>query len=133
MKRFWITIAIALPLIPVFWAMVLHFDPLCGEELIREQHSPDGRYVAVLMERNCGATTRYVEHINLRRADRKFPSGFLDGTIKDGEIFTLENRDGGGSVEFEWVGTTLKIHHPADKGVFKKETTWNDVDVTYVF
>ena len=113
MKRFWITIAVALPLIPVFWAMLLHFDPPCGGELIEEQRSPDGHYVAALMERNCGATTRYVEHINLRRADRNFPSGFFDGTVKDGEIFTLENRNGGGrALQFEWVGKKLNIHHP---------------------
>jgi hypothetical protein len=96
MERFWITIAVALPLIPVFWAMLLHFDPPCGGQLIEEQRSPDGHYLAAVMERNCGATTRYVEHINLRRADRNFPSGLFDGTVKDGEIFTLENRNGGG-------------------------------------
>ena len=66
MKRFWITIAVALPLIPVFWAMLLHFDPPCGGELIEEHRSPDGHYVAALMERNWGAATRYVEHMNLR-------------------------------------------------------------------
>jgi hypothetical protein len=62
--------------------MVLHFDPLCGEEILQEQRSPDGRYVAVSMERNCGATTDYVQHINLRAADPKFSSDFFDGTIQ---------------------------------------------------
>jgi hypothetical protein len=131
MKKFWITIAIAVTFIPIFWIALVHFDPLCGEERIEEHGSPDGRYVAALMERNCGATTRYVQHINLKRAGRKFSSGFFDGTIKDGEIFTLENRNGG-SVEFEWVGKTLKIHYPADDGVFKKQTAWNDVGIAYV-
>jgi hypothetical protein len=133
MKRFWISLAVALPVAVLFWIAVMHFDPSCGEEIKGEQRSPDGRYVAVLMERNCGATTRYVEHINLRRTDRKFSSGFLDGTIKDGEIFTLETRDDGGSVEFEWVGRVLTIHYPADEGVFKKQTTWKDVEIAYVF
>lgn len=99
--------------------------------MVGERQSPDGRYVAALMERNCGATTRYVEHINLRRADRKFSSGFFDGTIKDGEIFTLENRNGGGPLEFEWVSKKLHVHHPADEGVFTKQTVWNDVVVEY--
>lgn len=132
MKRFWITIAIALPLVPVFWAAVIHFSPPCGEEVMGEQHSPDGRYVAVSMKRNCGATTRYVEHINLRRADRKFSSSFFSGTINDGEVFTLEDRNGG-SVEFEWIGNVLNIHYPPDERVFKKQTAWNDVEVAYVF
>jgi hypothetical protein len=89
MERFWITIAVALPVIPVFWAMLLHFDPPCGGELIEEQRSPDGHYVAAVMERNCGATTRYVEHINLRRADRNFSSGLFDGTVKRMLRFSL--------------------------------------------
>src|ERR1700690_1413447 len=132
MKRFWISLAIALPLGVMFWIAVMHFDPSCGEETKEEQSSPDVRYVAVLMERNCGATTRYVEHITLRRADRKFSSGFLAVTIKDGQIFPLEPRDDGGSAEFEWVDGVLTIHYPADEGVFKKQTTWKDVEIAYV-
>ena len=82
MKRFWITIAIALPLIPAFWVMVLHFNPLCGEELIAEKTSPDGLYVATLMSRNCGAATPYVSHLNLRSTKSKFHPAFLDGVIQ---------------------------------------------------
>ena len=133
MKRFWITLAVALPAVALFWIAVMHFDRSCGEEVMAQQPSPNGRYVAVLMERNCGATTRYVEHINLRRTDRKFSSSFFSGTINDGEVFTLENRSGGGSVEFEWVGNLLKIHYPADEGVFKRQSSWNDVEIAYVF
>jgi hypothetical protein len=40
--------------------VVLHFNPLCGEETVLEKMSPDGKYVAVLMTRTCGATTSYV-------------------------------------------------------------------------
>jgi hypothetical protein len=65
-----------------------HFNPLCGEETVLEKMSPDGRYVAVLMTRNCGATTSYVAHINLRSAASNFRPGFFDGTVKDGEVFT---------------------------------------------
>lgn len=133
MKRFWISLAVALPLVAIFWIAVMHFDPSCGEEVKEEQRSPNGRYVAVLMERNCGAATRYVEHINLRQIDGKFTSSFFSGTISDGEVFTVEQRNGGGSVEFEWVGKGLKIHYPSDENVFKKRTDWNDVDIAYVF
>jgi hypothetical protein len=108
MKRFSITIGIAVSLIPIFWILFLHFVPSCGEELRQEKQSPDGRYLAVSMERNCGATTRYVEHINLRAASGSFSSDFLAGTISESEVFTLENRNGSGSVEFEWLARHLK-------------------------
>jgi Family of unknown function (DUF5412) len=78
MKQFWIILAIVVALVPLFWVMVLHFafDRMCGEELISEQTSPDNQYVAALMRRNCGATTRYVFHKNLRRATSKFHPHF---------------------------------------------------------
>lgn len=66
---------------------MLHFDPLCGEDLVTEKASPDGRYVASLMSRNCGATTKYVAHINLRLAGSRFHANFFDGTIKEGEVW----------------------------------------------
>ena len=133
MKRFWISLAVALPAVVLFWIAVMHFDPPCGEEVVKEQHSPDGRYVALLMERNCGATTRYADHINIRPATKRFSTNFFAGTITEGEVFTLENRNGGGPVQLEWAGRTLKIHYPANEGVFKKQPTWNDVDIAYVF
>lgn len=42
---------------------------LCGEELIETVASPDGKYVAAILIRNCGATTDYVSHLNLRERD----------------------------------------------------------------
>jgi hypothetical protein len=132
MKRFWISLAIAIPLVLMFWMAVMHFDPSCGEEIKEEQRSPDGRYVAVLMERNCGATTRYVEHINIRPANRSFSTSFFAGTTTEGEIFTLEDRNGG-PVQFEWAGKTLRVHYPADGRIVRKQPNWNDVDIAYVF
>ena len=72
----------------------LHFNPLCGEEMGMEKTSPDGVYVAQVMVRNCGATTRYVSHINLRSTTAKFRPGFLDGVITDGEVFTSTDYSG---------------------------------------
>src|SRR3954471_8303525 len=70
----------------------LHFDSLCGEEIFRELPSPDGAYIATSLERNCGATTNYVEHVNLRTANRKFSANFFGSTITDGEVFTFDQR-----------------------------------------
>ena len=88
----------------------LHFDPLCGERTIVEKMSPDGKYVAVLMERSCGATTPYVRHINLHRRSSKLRSGFFDGTVKDGEVFVSAKYNG---EHFCWSGSKkLLIGYP---------------------
>jgi hypothetical protein len=83
------------------------------------------------MERNCGATTRYVEHINLRPANRKFSSDFVNGTITDGEIFTLERRNNG-SIRVYWSGDhELHIEYPVSERTFGRQTSWNDVHIAY--
>ena len=100
----------------------LHFNPLCGEETVLERTSPDGRYVAVLMTRNCGATTSYVAHINLRPATSKFRQGFLDGTVKDGEVFTSSKYSGD---RFCWSKP-----HKLSIGYSKVNTArWRDVPI----
>lgn len=74
-------------------SLMVHFNPqrslsLCGEQTIVEKTSPDGRYVAVLMHRNCGTTLGRNAHINLRLASApRFRRRFLGGPINDGEIF----------------------------------------------
>ena len=123
---------VAFAIIAVSIAIIgfLHFDPMCGEDVIQQQPSPDGRYVAVLMERNCGATTRYVEHINLRRANHEFWRDFIGGTISTGEVFTMENRNGG-QVRFEWAGKDLNIEYPSNERAFLNSASWKDVHINY--
>jgi hypothetical protein len=47
-------------------------DWLCSNDIIKEQSSPDGRYIATLFERDCGATTPYYRIVSLRRATTPF-------------------------------------------------------------
>jgi hypothetical protein len=109
----------------------LHFNPLCGEEVVQELRSPDGRYVAISMERNCGATTGYVEHVNLRAANKKLSSDFFNGTIRDGEVFVFEQRGGDTSPRFAWSSNqTLKIENTCDERTWKSDV-WRDVSIDY--
>ena len=109
----------------------LHFNPLCGEDVIQEVRSPDGRYVAVSMERNCGATTGYVEHVNLRAANKKFSSDFFNGTITDGEMLVFEQSAGNNSPRFAWSSKKiLKIDNACDERTWKSYV-WHDVTVDY--
>ena len=104
---------------------VVHSNPLCGEETIIEKTSPDGRYGAVLMSRNCGATTRYVAHINLRPASSRFRPNFFDGTIHEGEIWGSSKYSG---ERFCWSSLRqIEIGYPADAA--SRPKTWRDVTV----
>src|SRR5437867_710129 len=100
MRRFLLAAVGAIALLVMAVALFFHFDPLCGEELALEQISPDGRYIAAWMIRNCGATTSYVDHVNLRLVSSGFHADFMDGTITDGEIVTFAK--GPSRVRFCW-------------------------------
>jgi hypothetical protein len=110
-------------------SLVLHFDPLCGEELMSEQTSPDGRRIAALMIRNCGATTDYASHVNVRSSGSSFHRGFFDGRITDGEILTFA---GAGRVRYCWLAAKRLNLDIQGRGKARKTSyAWQDVDVTY--
>lgn len=59
---------------------------MCGEEMIGESRSPEGSYVVRAYVRNCGATTGYVTHTNLRSRWSRFSTSW-EGTVTVGEFF----------------------------------------------
>jgi len=115
---------LGLVLLAIAGSLLLHFNQLCGEEVQKEITSPDGRYVAVLMSRNCGATTPFVAHINLRRANSQFRPDFFSGTITDGEIWGSSNYSGD---RFCWSGSNrLEIGYPRDSAS-RPPNSWQGV------
>lgn len=110
-------------------ALILHVYPLCNEDVVFEQTSPDGRYVAATMIRNCGATTQYVSHINVREAREKFRRGFFDGTVKDGEIITVATAR---VMRFCWLPPKrLNIAYLEPERRLAKRVEWRDLEITY--
>jgi hypothetical protein len=99
-----LALGIAAPIL-VFCGLVLLFfavTSLCGEESLERVDGSD--YVAELYQRNCGATTRYVYHVNVHKKGESLKAGlFSYGTITSGEVFTSERPP----VEITWVGPKL--------------------------
>lgn len=95
-----------------------------------EVKSPDGKYVAAAFERDCGATTGYVYHVNLRDEQGRF-SPNLEGTIKDGEVLTT----GQGKLRMVWKDeSTLQIECegcPHDYSPKAWQRAWKDVSIMY--
>jgi hypothetical protein len=127
-----ITIGTIVVLVAAVW-LFLHFNPLCGEDVISEETSPDGQYVAVLFERNCGATMPYVGHINLRLATTKFNTEFFNGTITSGEVFSVARRHEG-RVRFGWSGPRhFEIESPESEQNYHHQSDWRDVRIEYPY
>ena len=68
------------------------FKAMCVESVIAEAKSPDGRNVAVLKTRDCGAVTREVTHLFL------LDSAHLDA--KENSVFVAEFE---GNARIRWI------------------------------
>lgn len=108
----------------------MHYSPLCGEETAAEVASPDGAYVAATMVRNCGATTSYVDHVNLRAAKATFYPAFFGGTITTDELVALDTKRGHIG-KIEWVGPRRLSIDISGVAPDIHTSSWRDVSIEY--
>ena len=72
----------------------------CAETTKAQTVSPDGKYVATVYERDCGATTDFSTIVNVRLSNAKFSE-------KEGDIFIVRGQP---TVNLTWESSTgLKI------------------------
>lgn len=98
----------------------------CEKELVNERTSPDGRYIATVLERSCGVTSDYVTAINVRERRDPFEGDPADDVLR---IWGLP------PLEIQWEGPRqLVIGLPELRGkesVYAQEASWRDVAITY--
>ena len=96
--------------------------------------SPDGRWEAVLFERDCGATTDFATHVSLLSAGAKLPN-------KAGNVFTADSDHGQAplvagnviSVSIKWAGRdSLEIRYDRRARVFSREPKVQGISIVYV-
>ena len=96
---------------------------LCGDEVVSTLSSPGGRYRAVWIVRNCGATTDYVTHVVLERKS-------LLGWNRE-SVFVARGEQ---RLDIRWLtNDALQIDCPSctPERVFKKQADWNGITVAY--
>ncbi|MBI3946740.1 MAG: hypothetical protein HY321_12530 [Armatimonadetes bacterium] len=99
----------------------------CSETVKHADKSPDGRYTAVVFERDCGATTDYVMHVNLREGSRAFREE-RSGVIREGSVFVREGRC---HIGIRWKDSrTLVVTAPKDD-VFQRARAWRGMSIIY--
>jgi Family of unknown function (DUF5412) len=93
----------------------------CGTEVVQEVVSPQGHLVAAQYERNCGATTDYVNGVAIRRRDQAFR--YEDSAI----VYYVE---GHGKFDLKWAAEDhLIINERGSR--FKDEERWHNVRITH--
>lgn len=104
---------------------------MCGNEVLSETPSPDGKWKAVIFIVDCGATTTDREtapRVSILRAGDSLSnsdSGNVFGVSPAGAI----NHP---SVQADWEGPSqLVISYPARAAVFKQAERYKDVTIKY--
>ena len=97
----------------------------CEETNQSQTLSPDRRYVATVLVRECGVQKGYVTHVNLRKVTDVLLADH-DGVITAGEVVTTNDV---ASVTTRWVGNAKLEVGLRGTGPLKINTTgmWNDV------
>lgn len=102
-------------------AFLLHSS--CENTVKSEVRSPDGKYVATLFERNCGATTDFSTIVNLRESSVKFKGDDLGAVIVKGQH----------RIDLVWDDNTrlrLQCSDCRPEDIFKQERSWKEVEIS---
>lgn len=97
----------------------------CEDAIKIEAKSPDGKYVATLYERDCGATTDFSTIVALRDHSANFKGDDLGVVIVKGQH----------KFDLVWDGNTklhLQCHDCRSDEIFKEEKTWKNVEISFV-
>lgn len=103
----------------------------CGNTVLADSVSPDGRSGAVIFQRDCGATTGYSTQISVVRAGAR-PTGAGNAYVADGNHGAAVASHGGPWVETRWIDAShLLVRYDAQSRIFKQEREIAGVQITY--
>jgi len=95
----------------------------CSNDVLQKVTSPDRKHVMLVVERNCGATTDYAMHVQIRDA-----GGGPDST-SNSSVLIMGGRT---SVDEKWIDARhVQITH-GDGEVFKQSNDAGSVSFTFV-
>ena len=95
---------------------------MCGNTVISNAISPDGKWNALLFERNCGATTDHSSQISLLKSGKSLEN-------ENGNVFAAAGYPEGYTLSWE-SNNLVKILGVNGK-VYKKESQLHDIKFNY--
>lgn len=130
----WIIIIIlGVGIVVVGAAHLLTLD-MCGNRVVAEIASPDGRLKAVEFERDCGATTDFSTQVSVIKSNKRLASDSAGNAFSADSNHGLVPVHAAGvmEIDIQWVnGNTLQIGYPAGARVFSRQSKVGDVSVQY--
>src|SRR5437588_151486 len=86
----WALVVPVIRLIGAVATIYLHMRPSHSDVAVIESKSPDGKWIASVMQRKSGKDGSLAAHVNLRPADHSIRHGFFSGIATEGEVFALQ-------------------------------------------
>jgi len=115
----------------VFGPFGLGLDQDCRNRVIHEYPSPDGKRIAILFERDCGAGTDFSQQISILTPGAK-PTGGGNTFVSDDNHGAARKGSDGTYVALRWLSAhDLLIGYEAGARTFKKVTNLDGVDIVY--
>jgi hypothetical protein len=108
-------------------------DDSCGNTVLQDVPSPDGRWHAVVFARNCGATTGFSTQVSLLNGSRT-ATGSGNVFVADSDHGKVPSGPGGGPVVLaNWIDArTLRIRYDTGARVFRQDTRHDDLKLQYL-
>lgn len=99
-------------------------DDLCSNKIIGEYPSPNKQYIATVFERDCGATTSYIQAINIRESNKEFNSEDYENWIFTGT--------GQPQINILWNDNNkMKIFFVGSVKTSTKREQWKNIQISY--
>ncbi len=117
-----------------FWHSMPDTLDMCGNEIISQLPSPDGKRKVVVFQRDCGASTGFSTQVSVLAANTPLPNKGGNLFIADTDHDAAPSGPGGGpSVKVVWENaqSIALTHHPRAR-VFEAETEVGGVQARYV-
>lgn len=104
----------------------------CENILVKRVESPDGKHVAVLFQRDCGATTGLSTQVSILASD-EYTSGKGNAFIADDNHGAATVGAWGGSwADIRWIAPKhLLIYFAASSRIFEQNGQVSGVEVSY--
>jgi len=109
-----------------FYYLVLSDLPgLCNNEVFSQVNSPDGKYKALIFQRDCGATTGFSTQVSVLDISEELEN-------EGGNVFITANHPNENKIELHWVDSSnLIIQNTKTTEPSRKEPKIGTVDVRY--
>jgi len=106
---------------------------LCGNSVVSEQVSPDGKRKLVVFSRDCGATTDFSTHASLLDVSDALPNEAGNVFAADRDHGSAPAGAGGGPrVNARWLGNNrLVLVHHAGVRVFNAMRSLDGIEIEY--